>query len=82
MLQRQQLYLGVPSQKICADDNVKGGGVELFAVLSPLPIAQTNGNIEPPPVNGWSDQLQPLLSPFWVSGSWLVAAVCGPRLKA
>ena len=47
-LQRQQFYLGVTSQKICADDNVKGVGVEHFAVLSHLLIAQTNGHIDPP----------------------------------
>ena len=47
-LQRQQFYLGVTAQKICADDNVKGVGVENFAVLSHLLIAQTHGHMDPP----------------------------------
>ena len=48
-LQRQQFHLGVTAQKICAYDNVKGVGVEHFAVLSHLLIAQTDGHIDPPP---------------------------------
>ena len=47
-LQRQQFYLGVTPQKICADDNAKGVGIEHFAVLSHLLIAQTNRHIDPP----------------------------------
>ena len=35
-------------QKICAYDNVKGVGVEHFAVLSHLFIAQTDCHIDPP----------------------------------
>ena len=47
-LQKQQFYLGVTAQKVCANDNFKGVGVEHFAVLSHLLIVQTNGHIDPP----------------------------------
>ena len=61
-LQRQQLYLGVTAQKICAYDNVKGVGVKHFAVLSHLLIAQTNGHMHPRRGNGWSDHPQTLMA--------------------
>ena len=47
-LQRQQFPLGVMAQIICAYDNVKGTGVERFAVLSHLLLARTNGHLDPP----------------------------------
>ena len=47
-LQRQHFYLGVTAHKICAYDNVKGVGVQRFAVLSYLLVAQTHGHPDPP----------------------------------
>ena len=47
-LQRQQFYLGVKAQKICADDNIKGVGVQHFAVLRYLLVAEAHGDINPP----------------------------------
>ena len=81
-LQRQQFHLGLTAQKICADDDVKGVSVEHLAVLSHLLIAQTHGQIDPAPGNGWSDHLQPICPLFWFSGSSPVSAVSRPRLKA
>ena len=48
-LQRQQFQLGVTAQETSAYDNVKGVGVQHFAVLGYLSIAHTNGHGYPPP---------------------------------
>ena len=47
-MQEQQFHLVVTPQESRANDNVKGGGVQHFALLGYPFMAQTNGHMYPP----------------------------------